>query len=1089
MPQTYFPKNLPPSAKPGGGYGNYSPGNGGYSSSGYTWDGYRKKPDPIPKGNYRGFGDEKPRRSISGGIGSRRKVADPVPRYKIGRENLRPRPLPRPAPYTGNRLPPPIPVPKGSIPGIPATISSLGKGKRGVGTRSEIWQPPAGAFNAWDRTDPWNPYNFNRKFSDLPDIRGLPDPANPFGTPQFKPTLPDWFNLEPQTIGEPGERFYIYIRLEVNSSSSLGNSSSYQTDVGGTNAVRLGPLRIYSRVFTTATSQEALTFLNTSDGWSWTIQRYLTYREYSQDRQQWVTNYSFAFPIIFTIISVDTGEEIPFEEAPESPPLFTLPDLIEPGKKPTGLPARRIPYIPDPIPNTPTPTPVEDDNGDATPSGLPERIPDQIPQFDFPAPTPIPEKKPTISPGLSLGNPILGGSLEIPNVNVPQMPPIGDRDPVLEKQRDPIPDFYEPTFPATIPTIQPLINPELQRQVLIDDFPKTRRRTLIRTYLDSFLDNGFPDPIPNLRERLRDRLKERLRERLRDTEIDNPTIPTIDFPIRIPYFPRHPFLDWPTIDFPWLRIPRIPLIPLIPGLPILDIPGLPTLDIPDMPIQNLPDPGFPQKGECNCTPIVITQIKVEKVFETKVKEVVKTVYVEVEKEMPCRFEPPKTVPVNVRSFVACVKSGDTWIPLSAPSIVTTTEGNESAIAGIYERLYQVQAQQCFPSKPGNPLVKVKVPVFVKCKSDGTAEIKEMEIEVEESSKAVYEEQFKQLCSIQSKMCSISKKVDREYLILGGDSWFPDKNKDEIKREELFDKQFREKAHKQFTGEEEEEQKTSSKDLTELIFNAFTSLYRRSGIYDLPAQLPSSLLEYGDDEKPIKVQSQMQYLTWFVKQFDALVGQFPITIEIEDTDLAEAGNQTKKIEIPNIGEAIAELFNLASNSAINSDLAINFLTRIAAETMGAKNAALLAQEYSKANASFLGYQSKEVGREVEYAFNPKNIKDQSSFSEFLQNGKGYIVGIEEDDKSNLMAYLRNLMFAASIIKSVFFRGEKQNKQLLEELKSLFDTKNPASDKEWKEFLRELNSPTGFFNVNMNDPEIPLSEIDNVVLPDLKKDNPT
>jgi hypothetical protein len=215
------------------------------------------------------------------------------------------------------------------------------------------------------------------------------------------------------------------------------------------------------------------------------------------------------------------------------------------------------------------------------------------------------------------------------------------------------------------------------------------------------------------------------------------------------------------------------------------------------------------------------------------------------------------------------------------------------------------------------------------------------------------------------------------------------------------------------------------------------------------------------------------MTWIVSQIDALVGQFPIEIEIEDADPLQAGKQYKKIELPNISEALAELFGLTISGTTNSDLAINFLMRLAAETIATKNAALITQDYAKANASFMGYRGNPKEREITYNFNPANLTD---FSEFLKESKGKIMGWEEDDPESIVAFLQRIVFSAGIIKSVFFRDKRAMERLQKELDRITKSDSTDSDEKWREFIRFVNDPTSQFNFS-DSKDYPTPELDN------------
>ncbi|NJO52622.1 MAG: hypothetical protein HC840_28070 [Leptolyngbyaceae cyanobacterium RM2_2_4] len=134
-----------------------------------------------------------------------------------------------------------------------------------------------------------------------------------------------------------------------------------------------------------------------------------------------------------------------------------------------------------------------------------------------------------------------------------------------------------------------------------------------------------------------------------------------------------------------------------------------------------------------------------------------------------------------------------------------------------------------------------------------------------------------------------------------------------------------------------------------------------GVNQYPASVPQNLLT-NLPERQIQLQSLTELFGWYVRQFDALIGEFPIDIKIQDVDPLTEGNQEQEIKLMNVAETLTELYALAAKSSINGDLHTNFLTRLAAEVIATKNASIVTQDYARANAQFLGYKG-----------NPKNAK--------------------------------------------------------------------------------------------------------------------
>ena len=85
----------------------------------------------------------------------------------------------------------------------------------------------------------------------------------------------------------------------------------------------------------------------------------------------------------------------------------------------------------------------------------------------------------------------------------------------------------------------------------------------------------------------------------------------------------------------------------------------------------------------------------------------------------------------------------------------------------------------------------------------------------------------------------------------------------------------------------------------------------------------------------------------------------------------------------------------------------------------------------------------------------------------------------EDKETVVGFLQKLMFSAGIVKAVFFRGKKQQKELQREMTSMaVDEK--AQEAKFDAFIKEINDPDSRFNKDSQDKPI----IKDVTPPDSK-----
>ena len=227
--------------------------------------------------------------------------------------------------------------------------------------------------------------------------------------------------------------------------------------------------------------------------------------------------------------------------------------------------------------------------------------------------------------------------------------------------------------------------------------------------------------------------------------------------------------------------------------------------------------------------------------------------------------------------------------------------------------------------------------------------------------------------------------------------------------------------------------------------------------EVPAIVPRNLTNHNEGE--IQVNSLAEFHAYTVKQLDALVGQFPISIEIEDSDLTEEGNQKKVAWMPNIAEALAEIVGMLLALRAESDANLNATIRGLIETGSAKQVAFQAYEYAKANAEFLAYKGKQVERKIPFMFKP----GEQQLDKMLQETEVKVKGWENDDKEDIKDILYPVLELAAMWKAQNFRnlGTQSPKSKIKEmielgLKATDLAKGVLSDDEKKRYEDALKN---------------------------------
>ena len=702
----------------------------------------------------------------------------------------------------------------------------------------------------------------------------------------------------------------------------------------------------------------------------------------------------------------------PQPEQPEEPAPVTPP-------QPAPPPPEQMPYLPGPdiAPNPiPTPNPPPDPSPNPNPPPLPDQNPDpNVNPLPSPQPTPYPPLQPVpYTPPIPGPNPVPSPN---PNpVPTPDPIPTPNPNPSPYPTPNPTPGDHPSPSPNPFPNPNPVPSPNPNPAPTPNPVPTPNPNP-------NPAPNPFPNPNPG--------------DHPNPIPTPNPT------PNPIPSPNHNPFPN------PGLQPAPMP----VPSPP------------PYAPPVSPPPPAFPPEP-CHCAP----------------------------EPMTCRFQAIKTTGVPVRVFLGCLPV-EPYSPLFATRVVSCLEGQQGYIAGLFDQVASLAADRCGP--PGDKpeeLVEVRLPIIdcvKKTVQENGKTVEKMEpkenwltVKVRKSEKQLVLAQFQQLAEIRRNQCKTEDDnglLKRVYKILGGDKWFPklgdkDANADEKENPLLkskFDEQFKKLAASAFDEKTGEEKELDSANLLDYLGGVLGSVYHRSGFESFPTKVAESLLSVSDGVEPKEIRSMANYLHWYIEQFDLLLGQWPIEIEIEDSDPLKSGNQVKKVQLPNLSEAIAETYALAISGSTNADLSINFLMRLASEVIATKNSSLITQDYVKANASFLGYRGTAKKREIPYNFNPSKLDD---LGDFLKESKGYIVGWEEQDKETVVAFLQRLMFSAGIIKAVFMRDKKRMKTIQDELKSMLET--PPEDEEgWRKFIDLINQEKSQFNVKETGFDYPLSKLDN------------
>lgn len=216
-------------------------------------------------------------------------------------------------------------------------------------------------------------------------------------------------------------------------------------------------------------------------------------------------------------------------------------------------------------------------------------------------------------------------------------------------------------------------------------------------------------------------------------------------------------------------------------------------------------------------------------------------------------------------------------------------------------------------------------------------------------------------------------------------------------------------------------------------------------------------------------------SWIIYQMDALLGQWPIKLEIEDSDLIKTGDQTLSLEFPNLSEAVAELLGLAINTKSVTEANLDASMRGLMETGSGRKQAIVNHALLESIQDYLGFSSRQKIIQVPFTYSPVQAVNSNSISAALQPSTQSVKVEENTDMDTLEKQMKALMEAARIIKAVHTR--KLNPENVDQWKAMMrasrDQLNKTDPDQEKDdfdlFLEQVE--TGFTGDTGNDPTKP------------------
>lgn len=232
-----------------------------------------------------------------------------------------------------------------------------------------------------------------------------------------------------------------------------------------------------------------------------------------------------------------------------------------------------------------------------------------------------------------------------------------------------------------------------------------------------------------------------------------------------------------------------------------------------------------------------------------------------------------------------------------------------------------------------------------------------------------------------------------------------------------------------------------------------------GVGAYPVSAPAYLTQ-AESGRKTQINNHAEMGLWQTQQLDAVTGQFPSRV---------TNAQGQAVDIPNVAEGMTEIMGLLMSIAMNSSTNLNATLRNLTETAAAKQRALSAEAYARANAEFLGYEGREFQRNVPASFTPGADLFSGLLNESNQAQKVW----GKTDTTDLRSSLTELLHAAAIIRAVYWRRldsrvdyQTQIRDLIKQQSGAIDSIDSnslgATEDDWNEFLNQVEMGFGLIN---------------------------
>ncbi|WP_434222574.1 hypothetical protein ACOKW7_08690, partial [Limnospira platensis CENA597] len=208
----------------------------------------------------------------------------------------------------------------------------------------------------------------------------------------------------------------------------------------------------------------------------------------------------------------------------------------------------------------------------------------------------------------------------------------------------------------------------------------------------------------------------------------------------------------------------------------------------------------------------------------------------------------------------------------------------------------------------------------------------------------------------------------------------------------------------------------------------------------PAEMPEKITVNADNpENRIKrINTLPEWLMYRFDIDDERWGEFEVKVEIDDVNLMTKEQEHAEIKLPNLAEAIAEIFGMVMEIAISHQVTQNAVLTCLHETGLAHAAAFKAGREVSEILDYLGFETEEKYEKLKTAFTP----EAESFEELLEPNESKVkITNQKNAKETLQTALNQIKEIFSIVRAqgtLQVNGNDPSKDILADLTRLYDS---------------------------------------------------